>query len=174
MNFGACELKILKNSSAREKTSFLNLWSFDPDSWKFKYGVENTWKFVFRSYLERFSLQMPKMLENGCLFGPVSSKCSNMASARQKMSFLSLWSFGLNSWWFKSWAENAWKSAFRSYLERFSLQMTKMLENGCLFGPVNSKCFKMGSARQKWASWVFEVSALILDNSSLELEMPEN
>ena len=39
---------------------------------------------------ECFSLQMPKMLENGCLFGPVSSKCSKMASARQKMSFLSL------------------------------------------------------------------------------------
>ena len=39
---------------------------------------------------ECFSLQMPKMLENLCLFGPVSSKCSKMASARQKMSFLSL------------------------------------------------------------------------------------
>ena len=39
---------------------------------------------------ECFSLQMPKMLEELCLFGPVSSKCSKMASARQKMSFLSL------------------------------------------------------------------------------------
>ena len=39
---------------------------------------------------ECFSLQMPKMLENWCLFGLVSSKCSKMASARQKMSFLSL------------------------------------------------------------------------------------
>ena len=39
---------------------------------------------------ECFSLQMLKMLENGCLFGPVRSKCSKMASARQKISFLSL------------------------------------------------------------------------------------
>ena len=39
---------------------------------------------------ECFSLQMLKMLENGCLFRLVSSKCSKMASARQKMSFLSL------------------------------------------------------------------------------------
>ena len=39
---------------------------------------------------ECFSLQMLKMLENVCLFGFVSSKCSKMASARQKMSFLSL------------------------------------------------------------------------------------
>ena len=98
---------------------------------------------------ECFSLLMPKMLENWCLFGLVSSKCSKMASARQEMSFLSLWSFGFNSWEFKSWAENARKSGFRSYLERSSLQMPKMLENGCLFGPVSSKCSKMVSARQK-------------------------
>ena len=43
---------------------------------------------VFAAILERFSLQMPKMLENKSIFGPVNSKCSEIASARHKMRFL--------------------------------------------------------------------------------------
>ena len=149
--------------------SFLSIWSFGANSWKFKPGAENPRKSVFRNYMERFSLQMLQMLENGSLLGPVSWKLLEMASARQKKNFLSMWSFGPNSWKFKPGAEHARKFVFRNYLERLSLQMLKMLETSNRLRHVNWKCLEITSARQKisflsiWSfgpnSWKFKPGA---------------
>ena len=137
--------------------TFLGLWAQSAPKWPPRDKKIPFWVFeVSALILENSSLEL-KMLENQ-LFAAIWSdlrckcrKCSKIGAflgswAQNAPKLLprdKKWAF----WVFEISAVildnsnrelNIWKSAFRSYLERFSLQMPNMLENGCLFGPVGS------------------------------------
>ena len=122
------------------------------------------------------------------VFRVLSWKCSNMGA------FWGLEAENASTWRPQDWTWAFWAFEISSlFLENSGLEL-KMVEN-VLFGAIWSFFFgsgvenarkwvpsgawelnmlQNGSARLKLAFWFFEISPLILENSSLELKMCEN
>ena len=152
----------------------LSLWSFGPNSWKWKSVAEIFENLLFAAIWNDFRSKFWKCLKINAFRGLWAENAPTWSPQDRKLAF---WIFEVSA----------------LIRDNSSLEL-KMLENqlfAAIWSDLRCKCricSKMGvflglwaenapkwlPRDKKWACWVFEVSALIIDNSSLELKMLEN